>query len=456
MVENREDIETQNLEEFRNLIAEKKYTALREKAKDMNDSDLAYIMDNMEDEDMLTMFRLFPKELAADVFSQLTLESQQYIITSLSEKEAGSIIDNLFADDATDLLEEMPANVVKKILSNAKPETRKDINHLLQYSDDSAGSVMTTEFMDLKEKMTVKEALQRIRTIGIDSETVNTCYVLDSKRLLLGTVALRALVVHHENEVLGDFMNENVIYCNTSMDEEDVIQLFKKYDLTALPVVDNENRMVGIITVDDVMDIMEKETTEDLDKMAAIIPGDNKPYLKSSAIDTWKKRIPWLMVLMVSATFTGRIISQFEDALSKYVILSAYIPMLMDTGGNSGSQSSTEIVRSLSLGQIHFTDFFKVVWKEMKVALLAGLCLAGVAFLKCIILDSVSVTIAIVIAITIVCDVFFAKVVAASLTLIVSKMNLDPAVVASPLLTTIIDALALLIYFSIATTLLGI
>lgn len=456
MEEIKEEFENRDLETFRNLLKEKKYSVLRGKAQDMNESDLAYIMDNMEDEDMLTMFRLFPKGLAADVFSQLTLESQQFIITSLSEKEAGSIIDNLFADDATDLLEEMPANVVKKILSNAKPETRKDINHLLQYQDDSAGSVMTTEFMDLKESMTVKEALERIRTKGIDSETVNTCYVLNSKRLLMGTVALRALIMHGEDEIIGDFMHENVISCNTSMDEEKVVQLFQKYDLMAMPVVDNEHRMVGIITVDDVMDIMEKETTEDIDKMAAIIPGDNKPYLKSSVIDTWKKRIPWLMVLMVSATFTGKIITSFEDALSKYVILSAYIPMLMDTGGNSGNQSSAEIVRSLSLGQVSFSDFFKVIWKEIRVAVLAGISLAAVAFLKCILLDGVSVTIGIVIAITIVCDVFFAKVVASSLTLIVSKMNLDPAVVASPVLTTIIDALALLIYFTIATTLLGI
>ncbi len=455
MEEIKEEFENQDLETFRNLLKEKKYSVLRGKAQDMNDSDLAYIMDNMEDEDMLTMFRLFPKELAADVFSQLSLDSQQYIITSLSEKEAGSIIDNLFADDATDLLEEMPANVVKKILSNAKPETRKDINHLLQYPDDSAGSVMTTEFMDLKETMTVGEALERIRTKGIDSETVNTCYVLNSKRLLMGTVALRALVMHKTDEVIGDFMHENVISCNTSMDEEKVVQLFKKYDLMAMPVVDNEHRMVGIITVDDVMDIMEKEATEDIDKMAAIIPGDNKPYLKSSVFETWKKRIPWLMVLMVSATFTGKIITSFEDALSKYVILSAYIPMLMDTGGNSGSQASTEIVRSLSLEQIKFSDFFKVVWKELRVALLAGASLATVAFLKCIILDGVGTTIATVIAITIICDVFFAKVVAASLTLIVSKLKLDPAVVASPMLTTIIDALALLIYFTIATTLLG-
>ncbi len=455
MAETREELENQDLETFRNLIKEKKYSVLRGKAQDMNESDLAYIMDNMEDEDMLTMFRLFPKGLAADVFSQLSMESQQYIITSLSESEAGSIIDNLFADDATDLLEEMPANVVKKILSNAKPETRQDINHLLQYADDSAGSVMTTEFMDLKENMTVNEALERIRTKGIDSETVNTCYVLNPKRLLMGTVSLRKLILHKPDEVIGDFMHENVISCNTSMDEEKVVQLFKKYDLTALPVVDNEHRMVGIITVDDVMDIMEKETTEDIDKMAAIIPGDNKPYLKTSIFDTFKKRIPWLMLLMVSATFTGKIITSFENALSKYVILSAYIPMLMDTGGNSGGQTSAEVVRSLSLEQVSFSDFFKVIWKELRVALMAGVSLAVVAFLKCILLDGVSVTIGIVIGITIVFVVLCAKLTAAVLTLVVDKVGLDPAVVASPVLTTIIDAIALLVYFTIATNLLG-
>lgn len=455
MAETREELENQDLETFRNLIKEKKYSVLRGKAQDMNESDLAYIMDNMEDEDMLTMFRLFPKGLAADVFSQLSMESQQYIIASLSESEAGSIIDNLFADDATDLLEEMPANVVKKILSNAKPETRQDINHLLQYADDSAGSVMTTEFMDLKENMTVNEALERIRTKGIDSETVNTCYVLNPKRLLMGTVSLRKLILHKPDEVIGDFMHENVISCNTSMDEEKVVQLFKKYDLTALPVVDNEHRMVGIITVDDVMDIMEKETTEDIDKMAAIIPGDNKPYLKTSIFDTFKKRIPWLMLLMVSATFTGKIITSFENALSKYVILSAYIPMLMDTGGNSGGQTSAEVVRSLSLEQVSFSDFFKVIWKELRVALMAGVSLAVVAFLKCILLDGVSVTIGIVIGITIVFVVLCAKLTAAVLTLVVDKVGLDPAVVASPVLTTIIDAIALLVYFTIATNLLG-
>lgn len=446
--------DVKELETFRTLLKNKQYTALRGRAADMNEVDLAQIMEQMEDEDMLTMFRLFPKELAADVFSQLEQDSQQFIITSLSAKEAGSIIDNLYADDATDLLEEMPANVVKKILSNAKPETRADINHLLQYPEDSAGSIMTTEFMDLKENMTVREAIERIRSKGIDSETVNVLYVLNPKRLLLGYVGIRSLIMHDPDDVIGDFMRDEVISCTTNTDQEKVAQLFKKYDFMALPVVDKENRMVGIITVDDVMDIMEQETTEDMDKMAAIIPSD-KPYLKTTVFETWKKRIPWLMLMMISATFTGKIITSFEGALSKFIILTAYIPMLMDTGGNCGSQASTEVVRGLSLEQIKLTDWLKVVWKEMRVGLLCGATLAGVNFLKCVFIDQVSVTIAAIICITIVACVFFAKLIASILVMIVTRMHLDAAVVASPMLTTVIDAISLTIYFSISVLLLG-
>ncbi|MBR2759720.1 MAG: magnesium transporter [Solobacterium sp.] len=441
------------LDSFRSLLKNKQYAALRGKAQDMNEADLAAVMEQMEDEDMLKMFRLFPKGLAADVFAMLDVESQQYIITSLSDREAGQIIDNLYADDAANLLEEMPANVVKKLLSNARPETRNDINHLLQYPDDSAGSVMTVEFVDLRESMTVKEAIERIRQIGMDSETVNTCYVLNPKRLLLGTVALRYLVINSGDELIGDIMHEDVISCNTNTDQEEVARIFKKYDFEALPVVDNENRMVGIITVDDVMDIMEAEITEDLEKMAAIIPSDT-PYLKSSMFDTYKKRIPWLLLLMISATFTGKIITGFEDALSKYIILSAYIPMLMDTGGNSGAQASTEVVRSLSLGQIEFKDMPRIVWKEMRVGLLCGITLSIACFAKCMLLDGTSVMVAITICLTVICAVFIAKIVASCLAITVSKMHLDPAVVASPMLTTIIDAISLLIYFSIATAVL--
>lgn len=443
------------LNEFRSFLTDKNYTKLRETALSMNEPDLAFILEQMEDEDMLKMFRLFPKELAADVFSQLEQESQQYIITSLSASEAGTIIDNLFADDATDLLDEMPANVVKKILANARPETRSDINHLLQYPDHSAGSIMTTEFVDLKEDMTTSEAIEQIRKIGMDSETANVCYVLGPKRSLLGTVGLRHLILQKADEKISDYMHEDVVSVTTLVDQEKVAQIFKRYDLTALPVVDNENRMVGIITVDDVMDIMEQEVTEDIDKMAAILPSD-KPYLKTSVVDVWKKRIPWLLLLMISATFTGKIITGFEAALQKNVILTAYIPMLMDTAGNSGSQASTEVVRSFSLDQVRFKDFSKVIWKEIRVGVLCGAVLSIANILKCLLIDHVSLKVAVVISLTILCVVFLAKTLASSLVFGVKKLNLDPAVVASPMLTTVVDAVSLLIYFSIANIVLQI
>ncbi len=447
--------EEKELDVFRGLLANKQYAKLRGRAQDMNESDVASLMEKMEDDDMLKMFRLFPKELAADVFSQLEQDSQQYIITSLSEKEAGTIIDNLYADDAADLLEEMPANVVKKLLANAKPDTREAINHLLQYPEDSAGSIMTVEFVDLREDMTVAQAIDRIREIGMDSETVNVCYVLNVRRLLLGTVALRYLVISRPEELIGDIMNEEVISVNTGTDQEKVARMFGKYDFTAMPVVDKENRMVGIITVDDVMDIVEQETTEDIEKMAAIIPND-KSYSKTSVFEAFKKRIPWLLILMVSATFTGKIITSFEDALSKYVILTAYIPMLMDSAGNAGSQASVEVVRGLSLGEISFSDFLKVIFKEMRVGLLCGLTLSAANFVKCITLDGLPVQIAAVVCLTIICAVFLSMSVASTLVMIVNRIHLDPAVVASPMLTTIVDAVSLLIYFTIASLILHI
>ncbi|MCR5230713.1 MAG: magnesium transporter [Solobacterium sp.] len=447
--------EEKELDIFRGLLANKQYAKLRGRAQDMNESDVASLMEKMEDDDMLKMFRLFPKELAADVFSQLEQDSQQYIITSLSEKEAGTIIDNLYADDAADLLEEMPANVVKKLLANAKPDTREAINHLLQYPEDSAGSIMTVEFVDLREDMTVAQAIDRIREIGMDSETVNVCYVLNTRRLLLGTVALRYLVISKPEELIGDIMNEDVISVNTGTDQEKVARMFGKYDFTAMPVVDKENRMVGIITVDDVMDIVEQETTEDIEKMAAIIPND-KSYNKTTVFEAFKKRIPWLLILMVSATFTGKIITSFENALSKYVILTAYIPMLMDSAGNAGSQASVEVVRGLSLGEISFSDFIKVIFKEMRVGLLCGLTLSAANFIKCITLDGLPVQIAAVVCLTIICAVFLSMSVASTLVMVVNRIHLDPAVVASPMLTTIVDAVSLLIYFTIASLILQI
>ena len=445
----------ENVELFRNLLKEKDYSKLRSLAHEMNVQDLAFVMEEMEDEDMLKLFRMLPKELAADVFAEMEVDSQQYIITSLSDKEAGSIIDNLYADDATDLLEEMPANVVKKILANAKPETRADINHLLQYPEDSAGSIMTVEFVDLNINMTVGDAIERIREYGSDSESIETLYVLNPKRVLLGTVGLRKIILADKEDRIEDIMHEDFISCNTSMDQEEVSQLFMKYDLVQLPVVDKENRMVGIITVDDVIDIIQQETTEDIDKMAGIIPGD-KPYLKTSVIETWKKRIPWLLLLMISATFTGGIIKGFEDALSQMIVLTAYIPMLMDTGGNSGNQASAEVVRSLSLGEVSFSDFFKVVWKEFRVGLLCGLTLSIANFAKCIFFDGLEPMVALVICLTILCAVLIAKLLASMLVLIIDHMHLDPAVVASPMLTTAIDAVSLLIYFTVATVLLHI
>ena len=353
------DLEEKTVDEklLRKLLEEKKYRELRDVLSEMNTVDIAWLMDDMEDEDSLRIFRILPKNMAADVFADLEIDDQQYIIQSLSEKEASSIIDNMMADDATDLLEEMPANIVKKILRNASPETRADINHLLRYPEDSAGSVMTVEYVDLRETMTVEDAIKRIRRIGLDSETVNICYVVDDQRVLRGTVALRYLLLKNDDEIIGEIMNDNVISINTLTDQEEAAQMFQKYDFTAMPVVDNENRMVGIITIDDVIDIMQEEATEDIEKMAAIIPTD-KPYFKVSILETYKTRMPWLLLLMISATFTGAIITRYEAALASHVILTAYIPMLMDTGGNAGSQASVSIIRGLSLNEIEFKDIF--------------------------------------------------------------------------------------------------
>lgn len=442
-------------EELQELVETKQYTRLRQELSEMNEADIATFLQELKPEDMFKIFRILPKSLAADVFSYLEIESQQVIITSLSDREAANIINNLMADDAVDLLEEMPANVVKKLLANANTETRRDINHLLRYPEESAGSIMTVEFVDLKEDITVADAIERIRKVGLDSETVNICYVLDNKRTLKGTVALRYLLISEPDAVIGDIMHENVISINTLMDQEEVARQFQKYDFTAMPVVDNENRLVGIITVDDVVDILQEEATEDIEKMAAIVPSD-KPYIKTGVFETWKKRIPWLLLLMISATFTGSIISSFEDALSACVILTAYIPMLMDTGGNAGGQASVSVIRSLSLNEIAFTDLFKVVWKEARVALLCGLTLAVANFVKLLLLDRISIMVSVVVCLTLFCAILIAKIIGCILPMIAKKIGFDPAVMASPFITTIVDALSLMIYFKIATILLHI
>ena len=447
--------EIKDFEVVKELLETKQYTRLRQKMAEMNEADIAVIMEELDEEDLLKIFRILPKNMAADVFSYLEVDSQQFIITSLSENDAAGIIDNLMADDAADLLEEMPANIVKKLLANANPETRRDINHLLRYPEDSAGSIMTVEYVDLKENMTIEDAIGRIRKVGMDSETINICYVLDAKRTLVGTVALRYLLISPWDAVIGDIMHENVVYINTLMDQEEVARQFQKYDFTAMPVVDNEKRLVGIITVDDIVDILQEEATEDMEKMAAIVPSD-KPYMKTSVVETWKKRMPWLLLLMISAAFTGSILTAFEDALMAYGVLIAYIPMLMDTGGNAGGQASVTIIRGLSLGEIEFGDGFRVVWKEMRVALLCGITLAAANFLKLLFFDRVGVTVALVVCLTLVAAVLIAKVVGCTLPLLAKKVGFDPAVMASPFITTIVDVLSLLVYFRIAAALLHI
>lgn len=444
-----------DLSEILELLESKQYTVLRQRLSEMNEADIATLLEELEETDMLKIFRILPKDMAADVFSYMEVDSQQYIITSLSEKDAAGIIDNLMADDATDLLEEMPANIVKKLLAAASPDTRRDINHLLRYPEDSAGSIMTVEFVDLKENLTVEQAIARIRNIGVDSETINICYVLDSRRKLIGTVALRYLLLSQPDEIIGDFMNENVISLTTLMDQEEVARQFKKYDFTAMPVVDNENRLVGIITVDDVVDILEQEAQEDIEMMAAIVPTD-KPYMKTGIFETWKARIPWLLLLMISATFTGKIISSFEEALSVYVILTAFIPMLMGAAGNAGGQVSVTVIRGLSMDELEFKDMPKVMWKEFRVAILCGITLGVANFAKLILFDKVGLPVSLVVSLTLVAVIIIAKLVGCVLPMCAKKVGFDPAVMASPFITTILDALSLLIYFEVATLLLNI
>ena len=445
--------EIKELDVIRELLETKQYTRLRQRIADMNIADTAAVMEELEEEELLKIFRILPKSMAADVFSYLEVDSQQFIIVSLSEREAANIIDNLMADDATDLLEEMPANIVKKLLASARADTRRDINHLLRYPEDSAGSIMTVEYVDLKENMTVEDAIQRIRKVGVDSETINICYVLDSKRTLVGTVALRYLLISPSDAVIGDIMHENVVYLNTMMDQEDVARQFQKYDFTSMPVADNEGRLVGIITVDDVVDILQEEATEDIEKMAAIVPSD-KPYMKTGVLETWKKRIPWLLLLMISATFTGSIITSFEDALSVFPILTAFIPMLMDTGGNAGGQASVTIIRGLSLNEIGYSDVPKILWKELRVAFACGATLSVAYFAKLMLFDRVGLGVAAVVCLTLIAAVAIAKMIGCSLPVLAKRLGFDPAVMASPFITTIVDALSLVIYFAIATEIL--
>lgn len=445
------------IEKMREYIEHKQYAKIRNEVLEMNEADIAAMLEELElpGTELIKVFRMLPKSIAADVFSFLPIEVEQTIITSLTDREAATIIDNLFADDAADLMEEMPANVVKRLLAQTTPETRRDINHLLQYPEDSAGSIMTVEFVDLKEGYTVEQAIERIRRVGIDKETINTCYVTNQHRKIKGTISLRMLLLSEANAKIGDLMEENVITISTRMDQEEVARQFQKYDFDAMPVVDSENRLVGIITVDDVMDIIEQEATEDIEMMAAITPTD-KPYMKTSVIETFRKRIPWLLFLMISATFTSKIIQGYESALASYAVLTMYIPMFMDTGGNAGGQASVTIIRSISLGEVEFRDIFRVMWKEIRVAVLCGVTLSIINFAKLLFLDRVGIQVAMIVCLTMVVTVIVAKIVGCVLPMLAKQIGFDPAVMASPFITTIVDAVSLVIYFQIATRMLGI
>ena len=437
------------------LIKNDKYSELKTILEDMNESDIADIIEDLEEDKVRKVFRLLPKSMAAEVFVYLPMDVQTSIIAMMSDKDAGSFVDMLASDDATDLLDEMPANVVTRILANTTKETRRDINELLKYPEDSAGSIMTVEYLDFKETMTAKECIDKIRHEGSDKETINNCFVLDKNRMLLGSIDIKDLLLANQDETVNNIMDDDIIYAETMEDQEVVAEMFKKYDLLVMPVVDSEKRMVGIITIDDIVDILEEETNEDIAKMAAITPSD-KPYLSLSVFEIWKKRIPWLLLLMISATFTSLIIQKYEAALAAMVILTSYIPMFMDTAGNAGSQSSVTIIRSLAISEIEFKDFFKVIWKEFRVSILCGVVLAVCNFLKLLLIDKVAVTVALVVCLTLLVTVMFAKLIGCTLPLVAKKIGFDPAVMASPFITTIVDSISLVVYFSIATMILGI
>lgn len=444
------------MEKILELINWKKYSEAREELLKLNSVDIATLLEEVDNKkNMLVLFRLLPKDIEIDVFSYMSNDMQQYIIQSITHEEMTTIIDQLYFDDVIDLLEEMPANIVKKILLNTDDKKRKLINQFLKYEEDSAGSIMTIEFVDLKKEMTVEQAIERIRKTGVDKQTINTCYVIDKNRKLEGITSIRRLILSNKDVLIKDIMKENYVSINTFDDQEYVANQFKKYDLVSMPVVDKEHRLVGIITIDDIVDIIDQENTEDFHKMAAMEPSEEE-YLKTGVFELAKHRIIWLLVLMISATFTGNIIRKSEDVLQSVVILASFIPMLMDTGGNSGSQSSTLVIRGLALGEIKLKDIFKVMWKEFRVSVVVGIALSVVNFLRVYFIEKVSFMVSMTVCISLFFTVVLAKVVGGILPIVAKKLKLDPAIMASPLITTIVDAVALLIYFGIAKILLGI
>ena len=442
------------------LVEGKKYTTLRDILVTMNAVDVAAIFEDMPQDKLPLLFRLLPKELAAETFVEMDPETQELLIQGFSDNELKDVVDELYVDDAVDIVEEMPANVVKRILKQADPEMRKMINEILKYPDDSAGSIMTAEYVGLKK--TMKEAIKRIRRVGVDKETIYTCYVTETNRKLIGMISMRTLILADDDDVIEDIMESNVISANTLEDQESVAQMFTKYDFSALPVVDQENRLVGIVTVDDAIDVLQEETTEDFEKMAGMAPSD-KPYLRTGILETWKSRVPWLLVLMLSATLTSMVLTSYETSLAACTALTAFIPMLTGTGGNSGTQASTAVIRGLSLGEVEFSDTLQVIWKEIRVAVMCGVTLAACNFVKLMTVDrillhntGVTATVAFVICLTMVFTVLCAKTVGSLLPLLAERIHLDPAVMASPFISTVVDVVTLIIYLQVARAILHI
>ena len=457
-----EAIQEKQYDELTQLLEQKDRKTLRQRLEEMNEFDVAEFLSELEDAQMLAVFRLLSKETAAEVFANLEPPEQERIITAITDQELSGLIEELYVDDAVDIMEELPANLVKRLMRSATPSTRNLINQYLRYPEDSAGSIMTAEFVDLKKYMSVKESIARIRRIGEDKETIYVCFVTNAHRKLEGIVTVKDLLLHDDDMISEDLMDRNVVFATTTEDQESVSEKFSDYDLRAMPVVDMEGRLVGIVTVDDVIDVMEQEATEDIEKMAGMTPSD-KPYSRTRPLEIWRNRIPWLMFLMLSATFTSMILTSFESRLAAVAGLVPFIPMLMGTGGNSGAQSATAVIRSLSLGDIEPRDALRVLWKEWRVAFLCGLTLAVVNFGKMLLVDglllgnaNVTVAVAATVSLSIVFIVMFAKLVGSLLPIGAEKIGLDPAVMANPLISTLTDAVSLLIYIFIAKMILGI
>ena len=446
-----------NLKEFRELLEEKKFGEIKELYKEMNEFDISVLIGDLPINLLKQAFRLLPKDISSDVFSNFDIDLQQDLIVALTSREATDIIEDMYSDDAADLFEEMSAGVVQKMLSKVDKSIRDDINALLKYPKNSAGSLMTVEYIHLKKGLSIKQSIERIRKQADEIVSFDNCFVTDNKRNLLGTVAVKDLLINNPYELIDNIMVECEHPITTLMDQEDVVKVFQDYDYNVLPVVDSEGLLVGIITIDDVMDIMEQEASEDMELIAGMLPSESEiPYLKQSIWSIYKSRMPWLLFLMISSIFTGKIISNYENALGAYVILTAFIPMIMGTGGNAGSQASVTVIRALSLDEINFKDLFRVIWKELRISFICGITLAFCNFLKLIYFDGIEFNVSLVISITLVLTIFLAKVIGSVLPIFAEKIKLDPAVMASPLITTIVDAGSLMIYFKIACMLLNI